>query len=160
MERDLGVSFAPTRDNAEQSRNAAGNEGLPAAIQMLSLRLPRILGAQAPLDSSLLKNRGMGGLGQAEQQLWQVLQRIMGGGGQPPMGGMGGFPQAPQPMPGMTPPVGPVGGQRPLPGGPGGPRDSGGPVFPPGPIPEMGPRFSVENPLVRGGGGGRGGSRF
>lgn len=90
--RDMGVSFAPTLDNAEESGENAAREGLPAAIKLLSLRLPRVLGARAPVASQLANAQGMGGMGQAEQQLFQTLTRILGGGNQV---GMAADTQAP-----------------------------------------------------------------
>jgi hypothetical protein len=111
--RDLGVSFAPTQDNAEDSRDAARTEGLPAAIQMLSLRLPRILGARAPVASALAHAPGFGGMGSADQQIFQVLQRLLGGGGDQfgadtmaPGGWRGSGPGIPNPAP-HSGPVGP-----------------------------------------------------
>jgi hypothetical protein len=86
--REMGVSFAPTQDNAEESGDRAAREGLPAAIKMLSLRLPRVLGARAPINSQLLNAPGAAGMGEAEQQLFQTLTRILGGGGQLAMPGM------------------------------------------------------------------------
>jgi hypothetical protein len=86
--REMGVSFAPTQDNAEESGDRAAREGLPAAIKMLSLRLPRVLGARAPINSQLANAPGMAGMGQAEQQLFQTLTRILGGNGQLSMPGM------------------------------------------------------------------------
>jgi hypothetical protein len=107
--RNLGVSFAPTLDNAEESGERAAREGLPAAIKMLSLRLPRVLGAKAPVAAPLLQSQGMAGLGQAEQQLFQALTRILGGGNdlgmmgdtQAPGGWKGSGPGIPNPA---TPP--------------------------------------------------------
>lgn len=53
MTGQLGASFAPTTDQATQNQ-ARPPELLPQAIQILSLRLPRLLGAQAPANPALL----------------------------------------------------------------------------------------------------------
>ena len=112
--RDMGVSFAPTLDNAEDSGRVAGLEGLPAAIKLMSLRMPRMLGARAPVASQLAHAQGMGGLGQAEQQLLQTLTNILGGGNQvgmetlAPGGWRGSGPGIPNPaMPPTVPGIPP-----------------------------------------------------
>lgn len=43
---DLGVSFAPTAENAMDASRRGAMEGVPQAIQLLSMRLPRVRGAQ------------------------------------------------------------------------------------------------------------------
>ncbi len=119
-----GRSFAPTPDQ-QRSGKSVGN--VQQAIQLLSLRLPRTLGANAPTPAQNLQGPPeMGGLAQ-----W--LQRWLGGmqtlGGAPSMAGaappnpmgmaMGapgvniGYGQ-PAPMPpgpqiGISPQPGPIG---------------------------------------------------
>lgn len=151
----FGVSFLPGGDGS-------GNQARPQtdpvqqAIQMLSLRLPRVVGAQGMSPAPLLQSPGGGGLAEFLQHLFG--QGHFGGPMAPGMGPMG--PGASPMGPGAAPPtprvipgggdqgglLGPVGPSGPEPGAPtpdasrSGPPDSGGPTQP-GPY-----QPSVSNP--------------
>jgi hypothetical protein len=135
MDNGLGINFAPTADNALDSRRASGLEGLPQAIKILSLHMPRLLGARAPVNSALV-NPGAGAQGGIDpyvSALSQTLAKLIGGGmptGMPGMPGQApgpfGSSSMPQSMPQMpTLPTGPVQTPQthwqPLPGGTAGP---------------------------------------
>ena len=88
----IGVSFVPGQDSGQQENQLPGGaaSGLPPiqqAIQLLSLRLPRVGGVNAPVNNSLLTGPGSGGL-----SLPQILQMLFGVGpnGQPGSGGPSG----------------------------------------------------------------------
>lgn len=96
----LGVSFAPTTENAQQNAQRPP-ELLPQAIQILSLRLPRVLGAQAPSSDALLRG---GGGGQENSSVvsavvQSVLQSVLGSTPPPapsaPGAAAGGIPSSP-----------------------------------------------------------------
>lgn len=158
MAFNLGDSFAPTQDQAEDAGRRAALEGVPQAIKMLSLRLPQILGARAPMAAPLMQSQGMAGLGQGAQALFQSLINQLGASTNPmgapaPGGWPGSGPGIPNPPPvgarnptgPMSPPVGDTGAGFPPP--PKGPQDSGGPV-----MPSYTPRFEVSDgpaPMVR-----------
>lgn len=134
MNGPFGFSFAPTQDQAEDAGRRASLEGVPQAIKMMSLRLPQILGARAPVAAELLKGQGMAGLGEGAQALFQSLINQLGapnamGRGVPNPPPVGARPN-PGRRPPLYPPVGETGGGFPPP--PRGPRDSGGPVMPSG----------------------------
>jgi hypothetical protein len=129
MAQPYGLSFQPGAENPNQPQRPEGPGGLggsplASVVRLLSLRLPTVLGAQAPAPGRLLQSPGSQGIN-PQALLW--LQRLLGGG---PMGGpMGGG-------------GGPMGG--PMGGGGGGPLpaprvefpvDSGEPTGPPAPPP-------------------------
>ena len=117
----------PTDDTQQQQ----GAPPLQEAIKLLNLRLPRVLGAQAPVNQALLGAPGLQG-GSDLQFLRQLLGQSMP---QPQAGGApsGGAPlMPPGPQGGTTPRV--VVGRSPQQGGdygdlivrPGGPPPPGG----------------------------------
>jgi hypothetical protein len=75
----LGISFAPTADQAELGPRRGTLEGLPQAIKILSLHMPRILGVRAPVNSALVSpNAGaQGGVDPFLSALMQTLSRTM-----------------------------------------------------------------------------------
>lgn len=134
----IGVSFQPGADQfGQQNGNGrpSGGSGVQEAIRVLSLRLPRVLGAQSAASMPLLTSQGSGGNPRVDSIVNQVLSRVGGMGGgqqpmmqpwQPDMGTAGGPAfegtqhRAPQqapwsPPPGFTPriTVDNPGGQRP-----------------------------------------------
>lgn len=123
MDSGVGINFAPTTDNAANGPRNAALSGVPQAIQVLSLALPRVLGAQSPVPGSLLT--GQGGLGQPDAALLHALLKTLGlfGGTRTPMP----MPQGPNPIP------------IPAPGGTRMPQP-----MPPMPIPD--PRVVVGDP--------------
>jgi hypothetical protein len=56
----LGVTFSPSNQQTNASGTAplVGFDGLPSEIQMLSLRLPKVVGAQALAPEALLAGKG------------------------------------------------------------------------------------------------------
>jgi hypothetical protein len=58
----FGVSFLPGGDQANGQQNKPPAEPLQQAIQMLSLRLPKVVGAQGIAPGPLLQSRGDPGL--------------------------------------------------------------------------------------------------
>jgi len=73
----MGISFAPTSD--EQRKKTVGSP-LQQAIQVLSLRVPKVVGAWAPIPQGLLPGSGGGGsLGNSVVQ--SVLASLLGAQG-------------------------------------------------------------------------------
>lgn len=119
----MGVSFLPGGGDNGQ-RNKPPTEPLQQAIQMLSLRLPQVAGAQGIAPGPLLQSPGGGGI-------MELLAQLFGQGHmgqqQPGMAGMAGAgPMAPAVHPGTGAPQ----GGAPLPGAG---RSPGGTL--PGPLP-------------------------
>ena len=140
----FGVSFVPGQGE-QNTQNGPGRPGganpVQSAIQMLSLRLPRLGGAQGLAPGPLLQAPGGGGMpggglggGVADNPLLQALLRLAGifggqGGGMGapalPMGGGMGAPPIPRVIPGSDPSMAP----RPGPGVPTFPPTGGGPTI-------------------------------
>lgn len=91
----LGQRFAPLGDDSDPlRRNAAqpgGGGGIQEAVRMLSLRLPRVLGAHAPVALPLLQSQGGAGLPAPNPAVAALIQQLFGGMAQGmPSGGMMG----------------------------------------------------------------------
>jgi hypothetical protein len=112
----LGKSFAPSDDGSVARRGGPSPAPIQEAIKVLSLQMPRVVGASAPNAASLMAGApgaGGGGLGGPTSNpiLEQLLRALFaggaGGGGQMP--GLPGAPPPPaRPVPGFdwsTPPV-------------------------------------------------------
>ena len=104
----IGVNFQPgaSRDNGQSPQ--ARPDGVQEAIKVLSLRLPKVVGAQGIAPQPLLSSQGSGGNPRVDSVVNQILSRIMPTG--QPQG-----PSAP-----MVPQMGPsfggdVGGGQPQP---------------------------------------------
>lgn len=100
----LGQSFLPGADDQrmQQQEGAGPVNPVQEAIKVLSLKIPRYLGAQAPAPPQLLNSMGGGALQNPLAQL--ILQQFMphaGGGGSSPM--PGATPAAPPPGPAPNP---------------------------------------------------------
>lgn len=84
----IGVNFQPgaTGDYGQQTGNGrpSAGSGIQEAIKILSLRLPRVLGAQPAASMPLLTSQGSGGNPRVDSIVNQVLSRV-GMGQQPPM---------------------------------------------------------------------------
>lgn len=132
----MGISFSPTGDS--QQNNAQKPTPVQQAIQTLSLRIPRTVGAASGAPQQLLQGQGGAGLGgnpNAAMTLEALIRRLFGGGAGLPMPGGGapgggdpggggavpspivGFPAPPRageqpPTPGPTFPVPPSPGGR------------------------------------------------
>lgn len=74
MPSELGASFAPTNDNALDAKRRGSLEGLPQAIQILSMRMPRFLGARGIAPEQLLNAPGAQG---ADPFLPAVIQTML-----------------------------------------------------------------------------------
>lgn len=82
MTNDFGVTFAPTADQAELAKRRQGLEGVPQALQILSLHMPRFLGAQAPVNSALTSpNAGAQGIDPYLSAVLASIARTLGGPG-------------------------------------------------------------------------------
>jgi hypothetical protein len=116
---DMGVSFVPGAQGPGSPQGggpagAAPASPLQSAIQMLSLRLPRVAGPGAIAPGQLMNGPGGAGLPQGQMSLDQLLAHLFG-----PAGGPMGAPAGP----GMAAPTGAPGphvipGQGGMPGGP------------------------------------------
>lgn len=96
-----GVSFQPGADDRENQQNGNGSQrpsggGVQEAIRILSLRLPRVLGAQAASSLPLLTSQGSGGNPRVDAIVNQVMSRMppaqAQAGGPPAMPTFGGQP--------------------------------------------------------------------
>lgn len=118
---DYGVSFVPGQD--QQQPQHGGASPLQQALQVLSLRLPRVQGANSLAPSGLL--HGMGGaMFGGDMDLERLLAQLFGPGG--PLAGGGGMPPPSQPTTKVTPS-----------GGPPDAAPGGGPLNPSLPPPSM-----------------------
>jgi len=109
-----GVSFQPGQnDPTKIGQKPSAERGVQEAIKILSLRLPKVVGARALAPSALLNAQGSGGNPRVDSVVNTVLQRFLPGGagaGQaPPAAPMipagaptgGGFTPGAQPPPNM-----------------------------------------------------------
>jgi hypothetical protein len=143
MPNPIGISFLPSADAAEQGPRQGNMEGdLGQALQILSLRLPRILGAHSISPPGLMNAQGAAGAG-GFNPMQAVIQALLaaggGGGGQ----GMGGGAQGPMGIGGQLGPTAPP-PPRIIPGGGDVPIGPEQPVAPP-----RLPGFSPNPPLDR-----------
>lgn len=129
---DYGYSFAPTNDNAMMGGRNGQLAGVPEATQVISLRLPRVVGARAIAPTELLNPNGGGqGVDPTAAAILQTLLRTMRG--QPPMGQPGSLPG------GTAGPANPFPGGEPPRPGPGGGGNGGGREGSPFPSPMADP---------------------
>jgi hypothetical protein len=113
----LGALFAPTAENAEDAVRRGGLAGLPAAIKILSLRLPKFVGARglspqqgAPGTGGMLTPPAGGDFGGS---VLETLYRVLSGASAPDpviVPGVGNssstladFRDAPETLPGPEP---------------------------------------------------------
>lgn len=106
MANDFGLSFVPTDQGTQQPGRPGGLPGggvppIQQAIQMLSLRLPHVLGAQAVAPGPLLTSAGGGGMnvGAGGGSLEAILRMLFG----LHQTGAFGTPASPSTRPGATP---------------------------------------------------------
>src|SRR5688572_14678794 len=101
-----GVNFQPGGgQDLTQERPRNAGSGVQEAIKVLSLRLPKVVGAQAAVPMPLMQSQGGGG-NRVDSVVNQILSRIMPTG-QPqsqPMAGLAPQPQqqAPQGAPSFS----------------------------------------------------------
>lgn len=104
---EYGVSFAPTRENAAMGPRQGQLTGVPQAVQVLSLALPRVVGARPVAPPDLLTAKGGEGIDPIASAILQTMLRTMRGQPQPGQpgslpGGTAGpnIPDVPTPRPG------------------------------------------------------------
>lgn len=119
----FGVSFLPSDQNSPNNQNPLGNAGgappLQQAIQLLSLRLPHVVGSQGLAPGPLLQSPGGMGLAEILKQLFgqgQPATSLPGGGTLP----MPAFHPGATPPPPPGPPTFGQPGTQDLPKPPGG----------------------------------------
>lgn len=100
---ELGLSFAPTASAGERMRLGDRQGGLQQAVKLLSLRMPRVVGARAIAPQALLQSPGAMGGPPINAVIASVLRSVLG----PEAAGL---PSGPPPA--VPPPTAP---QRPLP---------------------------------------------
>jgi hypothetical protein len=95
-----GVSFQPGGDygNGQQQRGSSPTQNVQEAIKVLSLRLPKVVGARSAAPQALLSAQGSGGNPRIDSVVNQVLSRMFGaqdpGAGQMPSAPMVPTPEA------------------------------------------------------------------
>ena len=101
---NLGITFAPGHNTTGmQQRPGMASQPVQEAIKLLSLRLPRIVGANAPIPQGLLFGAGGEGLPDPTgNPLLDILRRRLGDPGAIP-GDPSGLPPLPPPPPRWTP---------------------------------------------------------
>ena len=72
-----GVNFQPGQGDPAQGIKKKPDQGVQEAIKVLSLRLPRVVGAQAMAPAPLLNSQGSGGNPRVDSVVNQVLSRLM-----------------------------------------------------------------------------------
>jgi hypothetical protein len=132
MDEFGSISFAPTADQAQDALRRGQLEGIPQAIKVLSLRLPRVLGARAPAPPDLLNAPGAQGADPFLGEVIKTLARTLTPMGIPAGFGGGETPGTPQVIPGAGPTPAPRPIFQDVPGKPGG---TAGPPPPPAPKP-------------------------
>lgn len=104
----IGISFAPTSDN--DPRQVAGSP-LQRAIQLISLRVPRVAGARQPIPQSILAGSPTARVGGSPVSavVESVLRSLTGGqvpaGAAGPITGTGEAPQLAQTLASYSPSV-------------------------------------------------------
>ena len=92
----IGVNFQPGA-NSQNDQNGNGqsrSSGIQEAIKILSLRLPKVVGAQAGAPQALLTSQGGGG-SRVDSVVNQIMSRILPTGQpqQPPQANLESMPQ-------------------------------------------------------------------
>ena len=87
---NLGISFSPFADDKGANTNPRGPQVSPQeAIRVLSLRVPRVVGAGSPIPQALLNAPGGAAFGGGGNASMGGGQASMGGGQAPSGSGMG-----------------------------------------------------------------------
>jgi hypothetical protein len=139
MQSPLGITFLPSSEGGESGPSRGTNNDLGQAFEILSLRMPRVVGSKAIAPQSLLDSPGAAGVPGGFNPYAAVIQAMLagmrGGGMSGSAGGPGPMPPPPMPQPHITPGIEvPAGWNDP----------------PPPPIkrvPTSGPRYRMENPV-------------
>jgi hypothetical protein len=144
-----GISFQPGADKEGQGQGGGPESPLQSAIQLLSLRLPSVVGARGIAPQGLLQGGGMAGAmgaGGMSPEIMAFLQRLMSGG--MAQGGPSASPRVVPGTEGPTPGQGDIGQVdwaeilRGKTGGNTGIGNTGrpnGPLMPNGPVQQGGP---------------------
>lgn len=79
----VGASFQPGQGQTgpNSGNGHPGGGGVQEAIKILSLRLPRVLGAQASVAAPLLTSPGSGGDRRVDDVISRAMRKVMGTGG-------------------------------------------------------------------------------
>ena len=72
----IGKSFQPGEDNKAVNAGEARGSGVQEAIKVLSLRLPKVVGAQGMTPMPLLQSQGSGGNPRVDSIVQSVLSKI------------------------------------------------------------------------------------
>ena len=74
----IGVNFQPgsNQDNGQNGQARPPASGVQEAIKVLSLRLPKVVGAQGVTPMPLLTSQGAGGNPRVDSVVNQIMQRI------------------------------------------------------------------------------------
>lgn len=102
----IGVNFQPGGGSGFGDRPKPESNGVQEAIKVLSLRLPKVVGAQSFAPQALLSSPGSGGNPRVDSIVNQVLSRMFPTGGQMPGAqnfGMSPVPQGAPTFSGATP---------------------------------------------------------
>ena len=78
MDNGFGVNFAPTGDNAMNGDRNGQLSGVPQAIQILSLALPKVAGVKAIAPQQLLSAPGGQGMDPSASALFQTIMKTLG----------------------------------------------------------------------------------
>jgi hypothetical protein len=73
---NYGVNFAPTQENAQRGPMQGQIDGIPAALKILALRMPRFLGANAP--TPLLSSGAQGVSIRSRRAVMATMARTVG----------------------------------------------------------------------------------
>ena len=97
----IGKSFQPGEDNKAVQAGEARGSGVQEAIKVLSLRLPKVVGAQGMTPMPLLQSQGSGGNPRVDSIVQSVLSKIFPTGQAAPQAPVMGQSFAPEssPMP-------------------------------------------------------------
>lgn len=109
---NTGVTFQPgSLDDPTRRRDGTNGsqQGIQEAIKVLSLRLPKVVGAQASVSAPLLTSQGSGGSPHVDSIVQQVLQRYMPADNSPaPAAPMGGYSSPAYDQPSYSAPSAPM----------------------------------------------------
>lgn len=96
----IGVNFQPgTQDQQQNGQQRTAPQNVQEAIRVLSLRLPKVVGANSVAPQALLGSQGGGANPRVDSVVQQILQRMFPQAAPP----SASVPQAPAPM--IPPPM-------------------------------------------------------
>ena len=119
MANGFGYNFSPqgrTKFGQTQQKKPGTSPQIGHALQVLSLRLPRVLGGNPIAPDALMRARGGPGPGAVAETLGQMPPQAVPPPSQPPLGGPSMGEAGPSlGMPSGAPPMGPPPAARPVP---------------------------------------------